>query len=249
MIKTDMKCLLVKPRFYITIFISLFILLRPMIEVWENNLEGTFLQFLSIPFGTSDFAPFAALFCVYPFADSFCKEYTSKYAYFIVRRIGIKKYSHKKSISVFLSGAIVMTAIVGITIYICLLTANQPDTEITAQFMQRTIWAELGVLVNRQELLIGMKLILAFLFGGLWALIGLVISILIPNQYITLIAPFVLYQFLWFTLEGKAVNPVYMLRGDSNYIPSFAFAILWQLMLITVCYLVACIGIRKRVSI
>ena len=64
------------------------------------------------------------------------------------------------------------------------------------------------------------KVILGFLFGAIWALAGLAFAVWIPNKYVALIAPFVLYEAMWLAL-GKipVLNPIYLMRGDdlNNY--------------------------------
>lgn len=64
------------------------------------------------------------------------------------------------------------------------------------------------------------KVILGFLFGCIWALAGLAFAVWLPNKYVALIAPFVLYEAMWLAL-GKipVLNPIYLMRGDdlNNY--------------------------------
>ncbi len=49
---------------------------------------------------------------------------------------------------------------------------------------------------------------------------GLAFAVWIPNKYVALIAPFVLYEAMWLAL-GKipVLNPIYLMRGDdlNNY--------------------------------
>lgn len=249
MIRNDFKRIFSSFRFYLALGIGLFILLRPLVISFTHLVRGTFLEVLTTAFALSDFTPFAAIFCVLPFADSFCQDYQSGYVSFIAGRTGIKKYARYRCMTVMLSGAILMALTVGITILVCAVLADAPETAETAQFLGGSIWYRSGILLENQALFVLLKILLGFLFGGLWALVGLVVSVLIPNGYVTLIAPFVLYQVLWLLLEGSAVNPVYMLRGDSNYLPSPGFVLLWQIFLIVLCYIVACKGIQKRVEV
>ena len=59
------------------------------------------------------------------------------------------------------------------------------------------------------------KTILGFLFGSVWALVGFAFAVWIPNRYVALIAPFVLYETLWLGLvKVRWLNPIYLLRGD-----------------------------------
>ena len=59
------------------------------------------------------------------------------------------------------------------------------------------------------------KTVLGFLFGSVWALVGLLFAVWIPNRYVALIAPFVLYESMWIGLDGIVwLNPIRLLRGD-----------------------------------
>ncbi len=249
LIRCDLKRMLKAPGIYLPVILSLFILLRPLAGAFTEKADGTFLQILSVPFASSDFTPFAAIFCVLPFAGSFCEDYNSGYIKAIASRIGVKKYARQRCLSVLLSGGIMMALTVMIVIVVCACLTNMPETEETSAFMRTTIWARMGILTRYHEVLfVTLKVLLAFLFGAVWALIGLTISVFITNRYITYIAPFVLYQILWLLLEGSAFNPVYMLRGDSNFIPSFPFILFYQAAIMILCFMISCMGIRKKVE-
>lgn len=248
MIKSDFRRLFLSPKIYISFFTGVIILLRPLFSAFVHSVDGSFFQFLSVPFGMSDFTPFAAIFCVLPFADSFCDDYTSGYVNAICIRISTKKYAFQRSLTVALSGGITMAATVIIPILACAILANQPDTEETVQFMYKSIWARMDLILRFHGLvLLVLKVLLAFLFGCLWALVGLAISTYLPNRYVTYIAPFVGYQGLWFLLSETAFNPVYLLRGDAEFIPSLWFILCWQGFLIAVFYTLSILGIKKKV--
>ncbi|MDE6622265.1 MAG: hypothetical protein K2K74_17600, partial [Lachnospiraceae bacterium] len=46
-----------------------------------------------------------------------------------------------------------------------------------------------------------------------WALLGLAFAVWMPNKYVSLIAPFVLYQSLYI-LAPKIISPALLVRGD-----------------------------------
>ncbi len=59
------------------------------------------------------------------------------------------------------------------------------------------------------------KTVLGFLFGCAWALMGFMFAVWIPNRYVALIAPFVLYESMWIGLDRIVwLNPIRLLRGD-----------------------------------
>ena len=66
LLRIDLKRVFTNPRIYISILISLAILLRQLIETISGGGGGTFLTLQTLPFGLSDYSPFAAIFCVLP---------------------------------------------------------------------------------------------------------------------------------------------------------------------------------------
>ena len=90
----EIKRIFCNPLIYASIVVGLIVINRPLIEVlWSGVVEsGSISQFLSIPLATSDFTPFAAVFCALPFAASFCDDYNSGNYLYIISRSGTKKY-------------------------------------------------------------------------------------------------------------------------------------------------------------
>lgn len=245
--RSDMRRISRSWKLYVSIAVGLIILLRPFFEaheVWEM-MSPAYL--LSLPFGSSDFSPFAAIFCVLPFADSFCEDFSSSFANHITLRVGAREYARQRCISVALSGSIVMGLMVFVSILLCALAAGVPETAETADFMRNTNWARLNLIIPYHGVLFfAGRLLCAVLFGAVWASVGLAISTLLPNRYVTLVAPFILYQALWYILSGTSFNPVYMLRGD--YSP-LSFIVVYQLIIIILCFLVSYFGILRRVKV
>lgn len=250
LLKADIRRIFGSPKFYISLCLGLTVFLRPLLPAVMHPSQGTLMQFLSGPLAISDFTPFAVLFCVLPFADSFCEDYLSGLVKFSVLRTGIKKYAAQRCLSVALSGGVLMAATMLVAILLCAVLANQPETAESAAFLGRTIWAKMDLILRYHGVFhYALRIFLAFLFGCLWSLVGLLTSVLITNRYVTYVAPFVLYQVLWFLLAETAFNPVYMLRGDSDFLPSLWFVLIHQLSLILVCSALSYWGIRKKVQV
>lgn len=252
MLLGEIKRILSRPIFYITLIVGMFIINRPLLEgMCAGTMgAGSISQYLSIPFAMSDFTPFAALFCTLPFADSFCEDYNTGYYRLVIHRSGTNKYAFLRCFSVAFSGGIVMSGIILATIIICALLSDMPDTPETVDFMRNSIWFRSGIIFVMNGLPYSiMRVLFAFIFGNVWSLIGLVLSAILPNKYITVIAPFVIYQCLWFVLDETKWNPVYLLRGDSNYIPSISFVIMYQTINIILLFISSFLLIRKKVRI
>lgn len=63
--------------------------------------------------------------------------------------------------------------------------------------------------------MVAAKVLLGFLFGAAWALVGLAFAVWIPNKYVSLLAPFVLYQSLYILMPNR-LNPALLVRGDDT---------------------------------
>lgn len=249
LLRVDLKRVFTNPRIYISIFISLAILLRPLIETISGGGAGTFLTLQTLPFGLSDYSPFTAIFCVLPFADSFCEDYNSGIAMPIVQRIGVRRYALGRCASVALSGGITMGFIVLITLSTCFVLSSEPDTFESVRFWieGNSLWYRMNLLFRFHGLgVMGYRVLFGFLFGCVWAMAGLTISTLVVNRYITYVAPFVIYQAGWFLIKGN-LNPVKLLRGD--YAPSVFYVVSIQLAVIGICCVFSYLHTRKKVIV
>lgn len=249
LLRVDLKRIFTDPKMYVSIIISLAILLRPLIETISDGGAGTFLTLQTLPFGLSDYSPFAAIFCVLPFADSFCEDYNSGFAAPIVQRIGVRRYALGRCASVALSGGITMGVIVLITLGTCFALASEPDTFESVQFWieGNSLWYRMDLLFRNHGLgIMAYRVLFGFLFGCAWAMVGLAISTMVVNRYITYVAPFVIYQAGWFLIKGNW-NPVKLLRGD--YASSVFYVIFVQLTVIGICGAFSYFRIKKKVTV
>lgn len=246
LIKCDLHRVFSNHKLYISYVISLAILLRPLVEaLTEGGGQYSFLYLQSIPFGLSDYTPFAAIFCVLPFADSFCEDYNSGYIHSILLRIGTKKYAFQRFLMTAFSGGVLMSLTVLTVLLFCYIAAEIPDTAETVVFMQNTLLYKKGLLLRWNGIFfIAYRVLFAFLFGCLWASVGFCISTIVVNRYVTFVAPFVLYQILWTLIENASFNPAYALRGD--YASSSLCLISYQLIQIIVCGIYSIYRIQRR---
>ena len=160
----------------------------------------------------SGFIVFLPVFSVLGYASNFCGEYESGYYRLILSRMKPQKYAQVRIISVALSGG----AIVAIPyLLLCLAAVHIGVPEITSNTLR--VDPDLEMVVIAQTYGIGMmvavKVLLGFLFGAAWALVGLAFAVWMPNKYVSLIAPFVLYQSMWIFLPS-ILNPAELVRGD-----------------------------------
>ena len=163
-------------------------------------------------FGASGFGPFAAVFPVLAYATRFCEEYQSGYYRMIFSRMSPTRFGRIRICSVALSGGVMLAVPIAsacIMAYI-LGVPGVPDEGL----LDKTIMLTYIVKYGDWYIAIG-KTVLGFLFGCVWALVGFAFAVWIPNRYVALIAPFVLYESLWIALYQIIwLNPIFLLRGD-----------------------------------
>ena len=143
-----------------------------------------------------------------------------------------------------------MGSIMTMTILVCILLGTPVTSMDDMYFLENTLWGRSGIMyIWNGNLMYMMRILIAFLFGCVWSLVGLAVSAFVPNRYVTLVFPFVLYQFLWFLFNEMPFNPVYLFRGDSDCIPSLGFLFAYQLGWIGLCTALSYIGIMRKVRI
>lgn len=244
-IKADLKRIVSGWQFYAALFGGLILFTHPVLlnrSFWEYASP---LELFSMAIGISDFTPFAVIFAVLPYGTAFCMDCKSKYANSIVSRIGIRKYTWGRWASVALSGAMVMGFLMLGTVTLCLTGAKMPETEMSASFLKGGPWENLPLLMNGFWFYL-LRICLAMLFGSLWATVGLIVSAVVPNPYMVLILPFVIYQGAWYLLELSIFNPIYYFRADFQGLPSLTFSFGYQIFWNAVAALAAQVLMRRR---
>ena len=98
-----------------------------------------------------------------------------------------------------------------------------------------TVYRELQFVWNGLFLVLFL-LLLAFLFGASWSVIGLCVSAFIPNRYIALAAPFALFfgahLILYRLGDPLLFSPANVLMPATDFIPFPAFPLLYQLVML-----------------
>lgn len=247
---TDFKKMLTSYKLYIAMVIGSILFLHPIFSNYQSWRTYSPMQLLSLPLGISDFSPFAVIFCVFPFADSFCEDYISGYYNSITLRVGGKRYAASRCLSVAVSGAIAMSFIMLSAILLCCIFAGQIETTDSIAFMTSKIWGNPNfALFGSGIMLYACRVLLFALFGALWALVGLLTSTIITNKYTTVILPFIAFQVSWFILDDSVLNPIYYLKANHPQMSSLIVVFMYQILMIIITGILAAIGIYKRVTI
>lgn len=237
----DLKRGFLNRGFFAGLFVVTWILMSAAFHAPLDRSRSSYFIMMEI-FAASGFTPFAAIFPGLAYASVFCEEYSSGYLKMIYSRMSSEKFGLIRIVTVALSGGTMLAIpfIIVLSIAYCLGIPGIP-TGSDEGLMAGTALA--FYIENYGEWYIFLwKVILGFLFGCIWALVGLAFAVWIPNKYVALIAPFVLYEAMWLVL-GKVpvLNPIYLMRGDDLnnyplsgfmeciYILLVAFGVMWGL--------------------
>lgn len=196
-------------------------------------------------FAASGFTPFAAVFPGLAYASAFCEEYHSGYLNMIFVRTAFQKFGLVRMAAVGLSGGVMLAAPIGLAcgMAYCFGIPGAPGGSDVGMLDGLAV---LSYIENYGDwYVLVWKVWLGFLFGCVWALAGLAFAVWIPNRYVSLIAPFVLYEAMWLGFgEGSVWNPIYLIRGDDlNNYPLSAFMEGVYLLLAAV---VVLLGLKRR---
>lgn len=240
--RNDMKRALSNKGFFAAIVILLVIFVHA-IRV-NTNFEGTVstYEIISSAMALSGFTPFAAIFPVMGYSVAFCEEYHSGYIKMITSRINWKYYGILRMITTGVSGGIVIAfpfVVVNLIGYFKGIHV-MPDTGLYMGTKMQYYLENYG----DGYILIG-KVLLGFLFGVLWALVGMAFSVWFCNRYVSLIAPFILYEVMWLLLYHYPVlNPIYLIRGDD--LNSYPLSGIMEILYIIIAAVVIWIGLKRR---
>lgn len=202
---------------------------------------STYLDEMFKANGLTGFGLFAVILAVLPASTIFCEDYNSGYYKAILSRADRKRYLQETMLCSGISGGL---AIFIPTLFSDLVLIANGKTN-TIENMEINYYTVFDETVYRELQFIGgglfmvfFLLLLAFLFGASWSLLGLCISALIPNRYITLAAPFALYfgshLILYRLGDPLLFSPVNILMPATDFIPFPAFPLLYQFGMLAV---------------
>ncbi len=185
----------------------------------------------------SGFNVFLPVFPVLGYASRFCGEYESGYYRLILARMCPQTFARVRITSVALSGGIVVAVPY---LLVCLAAVCMASPELAdagplgldasgVNVLRVETNLEMVVIGQRYGVgvMVAVKVFLGFLFGAAWALMGLAFAVWMPNRYVSLIAPFVLYEALYL-LSPEILCPAVLVRGDDvGHLLSAVLECLW----------------------
>lgn len=213
---------------------------------FDSPLDGSrsYLHTLGNVFHASGFTPIAPAFPVLAYATIFCEEYQSGYLRMIVSRAGFKNFARVRITTVALSGGAMLAVPIGIVCLIAHATGMHGlPTGIDEGLLRGSAILYYAETFGDWFVLL-CKVILGFLGGALWALVGLCFAVWITNRYVALLAPIILYESMWFLLDGTPLSPSFALIGESGW-GDYPTAALVTAIYITVTVLLTVKGMRR----
>lgn len=188
--------------------------LIPLQQVHPVNLLMVVLSY-------TPFAALAALLATLPFADSFLDDRNNGFLRFIALRTPYRSYLAAKGLAAAMAGGTSIAASFILMLGILILSGKADFSArsyiSTSTFAPFEPWGPLGGLYSLDPYLyLVFLLISAFLFGAVYALMGLAISTLINNRYVVLAAPLIFFHIFSY-LEPRSLrllpawNPAYSL--------------------------------------
>lgn len=210
-----------------------------------STICSTYLDEISKANDLGGFGLFAAILAVLPASTLFCEDYNSGYCKAILCRIERKRYLQETILCSGISGglAIFIPTLISDLILIANGKSNTVENMGINYFtvFDETVYREIQFIWGGLFLVLFL-LLLAFLFGASWSMVGLCISALLPNRYIALAAPFALYfgshLILYRMGDPLLFSPVNILMPATDFIPFPSFPLLYQAgMLIIVSFL------------
>lgn len=241
----DLKRSFLNPGFFAGLAAVTALLLGTVVtmSVLDGSRSSYFILFDA--FGASGFGPFAPVFPVLAYATSFCEEYQSGYYRLIFARMSPMRFGRIRICTVALSGG-VMFAVPFAIVCLMAFTLGAPGVPRGSDEGMLEGMILLAYITKYGDWYIGVgKTLIGFLFGCVWALVGLAFAVWIPNRYVALIAPFVLYESLWLSLaEVPLLNPISLYRGES--LNSYPLTVAMECVYLVVVIPVIMAGIRRR---
>ncbi len=241
----DLKRSFLNPGFFVGLALVTALLMSAVV-IWSPlNGSRSSYYILFNAFGASGFGPFAAIFPVLAYASNFCEEYQSGYYRMIFARMGPVRFGRVRIFTVALSGGVMVAlpfAIVCLIAFTCGVPGVPEGSD--AGMLQGMVLLTYITEYGDWYIAVG-KTIIGFLFGCILALVGLAFAVWIPNRYVALIAPFVLYESMWLGLEKvRLLNPINLYRGES--LGSYPLTVVMQCVYLAVVSFMIMAGLKRR---
>lgn len=215
-------------------------------ELTFRDIGAIFLEDIAASHSLSGYDLFAPILAVLPAAALFCEDYTSGYIKSILSRIEKRQYIRETLLCSSIAGglAIFLPCFVSGLFYFIngkLDTMDNLERWGYSTSFDETVYVQIQYIWGGLLLAL-MLMALAFLFGAIWSDIGLLVSVLFPNKYLTLSVPFAIYFSIHLILyrmgDPVVLSPVNMLMPNAAFIPFILYPLFYEgLLLVFICIL------------
>lgn len=219
-----------------------------------KDIGTVFLDDIAVSHSLSGYDLFAAILAVLPAAAAFCDDYNSGYIKSILSRASKRQYIRETFFCSSIAGGLAVFLPCFLSGVFFLMNGKLDTLENRNSWGYSTAFDETvyaGIQYVWGGLLLALMLLaLAFLFGAIWSDVGLLVSVLLPNKYLALAAPFALYFsiHLIFYRTGflLMLSPVNMLMPDTVFIPFVLYPLFYEVLLLgLVCVLFFILAKRR----
>lgn len=234
-----------------SIIIALLIFIQKIIDSGIGNYS--YGNLISYYFLFTPFLNFAPIFVSVVSSAGICDDIKDGYIKSILLRQSRKKYAINKFISCTVSGGCVLAFAV-IILMIIVIICGFPDEK------NNNLWGgpfdkvafESIQYVGGGLLTILTVIILSFIFGMVWSGVGLAFSVFIPNKYLTIAFPLMVYYAINMLLnefqELIKFTPANTIVPGTLLVPSIGFILTEQLIAFFIITVIYFLGIKRRLK-
>lgn len=210
------------------------------------------LYHVEIFLGLAQYRRALVLFAALPFVANFAEEWKSGVIKSCVTRIGIKKYAVTNVLFCWLTT--IITAFLGLWLFMCLDSLFVPWSQISPN-PPYCIFEEYINYGHGEIYLLFTTLIFAA-SCGMWAVMGMLMSVLFPNKYVAVCAPFAACYIVerltmglpnWFDLHWLALSYIPYDYFNNSFL-GFLYCVGLFGIIAAVCGVLLCILIKRKVN-
>ena len=197
--------------------------------VW---LKYDYLHFFRSALTGGGFLIFTAILVVLPGVIQLCDDYNSGYSRFIITRVSKKTFLGKRYIATVISGGLACMLPLLLLAIGALIFCDAPTEYSCISYSK--IYNDFADLWNGKAVMAHICLY-GFVFGMVWASIGMMFASMIPNRYVALGLPVAIFyasNIILNALSLSKFSPVNMILIDIQ--DSQLFVLVYQLVLLVV---------------
>lgn len=265
LIKTDLKRVFLSSGIYVSAGIAFLLLLQEgfatgLVEAAADGIGGTIGNTSADLFGMTVFFSslilLTPLLCTLPYSACFCDEFNNHYCYYTMHRsYKYINYASSKLLVTAMCGGLAIFLPLLLYGAICRLLAvpvniDEPNH---ISVLTTSIWSVFNT--NGGFLYIFMQSLFFGFFGSSCALVGLAVSVYLPNKYVVYALPLIIcytmnYLFsrydISFLSPFQSFDPARAYFNNTNAIWGYVYMLGYQLLIMSISSFAFIKGIKRR---